>query len=244
MSNRELGFLVSGMGLALGIPVVMILVVFARLDHHSHASNLQSLNNLKNLALAVNNSATFNGGRLPSDTREAPCRSWRLEILPYLDRAELYRDYNRNVAWDARENQEITKENLKVLDAPEGGANEKTSNGFAISDYGMISGPGTVHPDDHVVTLDEISKGDGLGQTLLLGECVGLRLAWAEPRDPRVDREIMGIDLLSRTGQTSNKLLSAYNIGGAHVAFADGYARLLSDKIDPKILKALCTVDA
>lgn len=225
------------------LPCLGRLLAPTNLTARTQAQYLTSLNNIKNLALAVHNFATMNKDTLPANITGAEARSWRVEILQYLDRADLHRAYDRDAAWNTPENQEITKANLKVFDAPAGGRDERTANGFAISDYGMISGPGTVHPDDHVVTLDEISEGDGLGQTLLLGECIGLRLAWAEPRDPRVDREIIGIETLTRTDQTSNKLLSSYTQGGAPVAFADGSARILNAKLDPRILQALCTVD-
>ena len=235
--NLAIGIAVIGMGLSFVLPPVNTGVP-RRLSQQ-----IETLNNLKNIALATSNCAMLNEGRYPTDTVGDISRSWRVEILQYLDRADLDRAYYRNIAWDANLNQEITKANLKVFDAPAGGRDESAANGFAVSDYGMISGPGTVHPDDHVVTLDEISDGDGLGQTLLIGECVGLRLAWAEPRDPRVDREIISIETLTRIGQTSNKLLSSYTPGGAPVAFADGSARILNAKLDPRILKALCTVD-
>lgn len=108
----------------------------------------------------------------------------------------------------------------------------------------MVSGPGTVQPDEGAVTLDDMSGGDGLAQTLLIVECAGLNLAWAEPRDPRVDREEIRIENLTRSGQTSKALISSFNSRGvAAAAFGDGTAGSLSSKIDPKVLAALCTVN-
>lgn len=131
-----------------------------------------------------------------------------------------------------------------VFASREGGRYRSASTDWARTDYGMVSGPGTVQPDEGVVTLDDISNGDGLGQTLLIVECAGLNLAWAEPRDPRVDREEIRIENLTRSGQTSKALISSFNSRGvAAAAFADGADRSLSSKIDPKVLAALCTVN-
>jgi len=204
---------------------------------------LESISHLKVLGLALGNYSSAHDDHLPDQNNEPNSLSWRVAVLPFVGHPEMEAQFDRLSAWNAKSNQPLAQTWISVFDATLGEHQQPLPNGFAISDYGMISGPGTVHPNDHAVTLDEISSGDGLGQTLLLGECVGLRLAWAEPRDPRVDREIIGIETLTKPGQTSNKLLSTYTRGKVPVAFADGGGRFLNAKIDPKILKALCTVD-
>lgn len=203
--------------------------------------NLETINNLKNLALAIHNAATLDAGRLPRTMREPASRSWRTQILQYVDRADLQREYQPDQPWDSDSNAELARTHLNVFDSPDGRRGMNPGQEWAPSDYGMISGPGTVQPGDRAVTLDKIAAGDGLGSTLLLGECVGLKLAWAEPRDPHIEREQIGIERVGRD-QTSTSLLSTSSSAPA-VAFTDGSARQLNPKIDPKILKALCTID-
>lgn len=204
--------------------------------------NLPSINNLKNLALAVHNYATSNKGSMPYHGVKAIPLSWRVDVLQYLDRAQLARQYDRSRHWNDPINAAIGREWQEIFDTPEIDSKNTNAAGCFRSDYGLISGPGTVNPGDRAVTLDEISDGDGLGPTLLIGECAGLHLGWTEPRDPRVDREEMGIEILTKPGQSSNRLLSGYMTGTIGVVFADGAARGLSHKIDLKVLAALCTI--
>ena len=203
-------------------------------------SGLESINNLKNLALAVHNYAVSEGGRLPRTLHEPASQSWRTQILQYVDQADLEREYQSDQPWNSGSNAELVRIHLNVFDSPDGRRGMNPGQEWAPSDYGMISGPGTVQPGDRAVTLDEITAGDGLASTLILGECVGLKLAWGEPRDPHIEREQIGIQRVGRD-QKSTYLLSTSSSAPA-VAFADGAARMLNPKIDPKVLKALCTI--
>lgn len=242
-SQRWLRILTPVLVTTMAILVVVVMVPLLQ-SPRGPRRNLQSINNLKNLALAVHNYAVAHGGTLPQTAAnpEVPL-SWRTHLLQYLDRADLHRGYDSSSEWNGGKNAEISRLWLSVFDSPEGDFRGLTIEGWGVSDYGMVSGPGTVQPDEGVVTLDEISKGDGLGQTLLIVECAGLKLAWAEPRDPRVDREEIRIENLTRSGETSKALVSSFNPDRAAVAFADGSARSLSNKIDQKVLAALCTVN-
>ena len=204
-------------------------------------NNLETINNLKNLALAIHNAATLDSGRLPRTLHEPASQSWRTQVLQYVDRADLQREYQPDQPWDSGTNAELARAHLNVFDSPDGRRGMNPGQEWAPSDYGMISGPGTVQPGDRAVTMDKIAAGDGLGSTLLLGECVGLKLGWAEPRDPHIEREQIGIEIVGRD-QKSTSLLSTSSSAPA-VAFTDGGARQLNSKIDLKVLKALCTID-
>jgi prepilin-type processing-associated H-X9-DG protein len=93
------------------------------------------------------------------------------------------------------------------------------------------------------MSLDEIGMADGLTNTMLLGEACGLNIVWNEPRDIEVGTLPAGVNLSGKTPGTSDGWLSSYHLDSANVAFADGSTRTISKKIDPKILKALTTVD-
>ncbi len=228
--------------------IVLSLIVVPNRGHRAN-SQLESLNNLKNLALAIHNLCAANNNTLPRPASHTPPLSWRVETLHLLDHTALGRQFQSNAAWDDPVNAEVSRTWLKIFQSPVAnrslGGQRKFMNpsGWPRCDYGMVSGPGTVNPDDQTVTLEDISSGDGLSQTLLIVECSGLQLAWAEPRDPRVDRERMGIDLLSKAQPDSNALISTWSRTGPPVAFADGSARTLSPRVDPQLLRALCTID-
>ncbi len=236
-----------GLVIGLGLMVLMVVMLIGT-PRRKYSPVSISLNNLKNLALAVHNYASATNGMLPHPANQTPPLSWRVQVLKYLDQVSLDQQFNRSAVWDDPANRPVAQTSLRVFEYPEsdwgffGRRRATNSAGWPRSDYGMVSGPGTVNPDDHRVSLDEISQGDGLRQTLLLVECSGLQLAWAEPRDPRVDREEFRIEFLSSRDQRSKALISTWSNSPA-VAFADGSARNLSSSIDPQVLKALCTVN-
>ena len=56
-----------------------------------------------------------------------------------------------------------------------------------------------------------------------------------------MSKQKIGINLPGDRPRFSSSILSSYRSGGAHVAFADGHVRFLSEKIDPKVLQSLTT---
>ncbi len=230
------------LAILLAIAVVSVFVASYLQIQRSTRGRWKSINSVKNLTLALHNYAMTHATSLPFHTDSEKPVSWRVDILAYLDRPDLANEYDRCRLWNEEPNAALGRTRLHIYDFSSSNRRPTAAN-WANSYYGLISGPGTVNPGDRPVTLQQISDGDGLGITLLIGECAGLQLGWTEPRDPRVDREITGIELLTRPGQLSNRLLSAYSDGGVPVGFADGSARQLSHKIDPKILAALCTIN-
>jgi len=206
-------------------------------------ANLVEINNAKNIVLALHNYTSMSQGSLPQSSAGEPPRSWRVDVVQFLDRADLHRSYQTDVAWDQEPNAALTRTRVKVWHNPRSTGGKPDGAGRYLADFGMITGPGTVAPPGETVALEQISQGDGLGQTLMIGECSGLRIVWTEPRDPDVSREQIGIEVLSRAGQTSNQLLSGYFTDGAVAGYADGAARFVSKNIDRKVLKALTTID-
>lgn len=203
------------------------------------ARGMQNLNNLHNVGIAITYYAIANQTTLP---RSSPLHSWRVNLCREFDRSDLYRKWNFDAAWDASENHDITTHWLPVLTSPFR-PDRQDSRQRAFADYGLISGPSTVNPPEGPVTLDFISEHDGLGQTLLVGECSGLQLIWTEPRDPDVTREKIGIARVTSSKPKSDALLSSYSQYGVCALFADGSAKQLSKDIDLKLLIALCTVN-
>jgi hypothetical protein len=207
------------------------------------ARRLNGISHAKILCLSLHNYASGHSGRLPSEDAGKPPRSWRTKILQYLGRTDLEKQYRDDAPWDAEPNTTLSHEHDSVWQIPNGQPARQDQSGRFLTDFGLITGPGTAFPPGGSVSLDEIAQMDGLGQTLMLGECSGLRIVWTEPRDPDVSREQIGIEVLTKPGQTSNQLLSGYFTDGVVTGFADGAARFLSKNIDPKVLKALTTID-
>ena len=208
-------------------------------------------NNLRVLSILHDNAAAGRGGALPSSASAGigtvPA-SWRLEMLNYMERpfddqGRAYSPldgYDFDQPWDAPDNlakgrvcksQYYCRWNPFPVD----------DAGRYYTNYARITGPTTAFDSGKRITLNEISEGDGLAHTILLGECSGLNIVWTEPRDIDVAKQKIGINLPGERPRTSSSILSSYHPGGAYAAFADGRVEFLSEKIDPRVLRALTT---
>jgi hypothetical protein len=223
--------------------VMLASLIGPRVGSHRASLGMQKLNNLFQIGIAFTNYATANNGRLPDERAGNVNQSWRLMLCAALDRSDIAREYRMDRAWNDPSNREYTNQWIPVMTSPHRPKPRQDAQGRGYADYGLISGPGTVNPPEGPVTLDFISEHDGLGQTLLVGECSGLQLIWTEPRDPDVSREKIEIATVISSKPKSDALLSSYSQYGVCGLFADGSGKQLSKDIDPKVLAALCTVN-
>lgn len=200
----------------------------------------QCLNNMRNLGVAVHNYATDNRGDIPAAAGSDPPRSWRVEILPLIEQQRLRETYNEELAWNAGENADVARFEIEVYQCP---ANpiQQTPEGFQLTGYAAVTGTNAMWAKQKSVSLDDVSRGDGLSQTLMIVEDCGQNIAWSEPRDVDLDSLSIGINLPGDKKGTSNGILSSYHRSGANVIFGDGSGRRLSQEIDPVILKKLST---
>ena len=165
--------------------------------------------------------------------------SWRVAILPALVQGKLVKIYRKDFAWNVEPNAGIARVKLETFLCPEHRP-QQDPLGRYYSSFALITGPETIFPPEGPLSLDDVGIGDGTTTTLLLVEACGRNIVWTEPRD---------VDLTPQPKSGSEKkeapdlksLMSWHHSGGAHVIFADGSARTLSNRIDPKVLKALTT---
>ena len=186
------------------------------------------LNNLKNISLALlnyeNNTHSFPaGGETNKDGR--PARSWRVMLLPYLDRRDLFEAYDSKEAWNSPKNREIAKDMPSYYRCP----SDADNNGQQTS-YVMPVGPKTVGGlDDKDRNLEFINSHSGSSTTLLLIEVPNSGINWMEPRDLTID------EIIERL---KNHKMDAHG-GVFNVAFCDGHIQRLPVDIDPEELRAL-----
>jgi RNA polymerase sigma factor (sigma-70 family) len=116
----------------------------AQLDRPATASQRQqSVNNLKQILLAIHNYADANG-HLPADIRDKdgkPLLSWRVQLLPYLEQDNLYKQFKRDEPWDSEHNLKLLAHMPPVYRV---GIEPKDST---HTYYQAFAGPGTpLHP--------------------------------------------------------------------------------------------------
>jgi prepilin-type processing-associated H-X9-DG protein len=193
----------------------------------------ECLNNVRNIVLALHNYHSFYGSLPPAyiaDANGRPMHSWRVLILPYLDRTDLYEIYRFDEPWDGPNNSKLHDLIVDAFRCPQGHGGARSTE----TSYVAIVGPETIWPGDGAVKLDDVS--DGLGSTLLVVEIANSGIHWMEPRDLHVSQMTQTIN--SKSGQG----ISSGHPGGAVVGFADGRVRFLSDNTPAATIEALLTI--
>jgi hypothetical protein len=195
------------------------------------ARRTQSMNNLKNIGLAVHNyhdtalalpsSGTF-------DDAGRPMHSWQTFLLPYHEEKPLYDSIDFSRPWNDSANAKAVATRISFFECPFIRPERIPAEGQpAPSDYAASShllGAGST------VTIDSIT--DGLSNTLLAGEVNANSKPWADPtniRDPS-----LGINA------SPDGFGGPYK-GSAVFLLVDGSIRTISETIDPQVLHALTT---
>ncbi len=203
-------------------------------SYSAAVSSVKGQNNLKQLGLAMHN---FHDamGFLPSDVYPAGGKnlewSWRVQILPYIEQDNLYKQLDMTKPWDA-------PENLKRLEAMEmpktfeipGRPAPKGQTYFRI-----FTKPENAKGKDRPFLI-EGQKGptlvgitDGSSNTFMIVEA-GEAVPWYKP------------DVLAFDGQLPLPQLGDKSADKFIVCFADGSVRVLRpSKLGEKTLRALIT---
>jgi RNA polymerase sigma factor (sigma-70 family) len=184
----------------------------------------RSVNNLKQIALALHNYADSNG-HFPTaaiySEDGTPLLSWRVAILPYIEQDALYRQFKLDEAWDSPHNKKLLDQMPKLY-APVAGQVPDKHSTF----YQVFTGKGTVFPGPKAIRIADII--DGTSNTVMVVEG-GEAVLWTKPAE------------LPYAPDKPLPLLGGMFVGGFNAAFADGSVRFLKDSIDPKTLRAIIT---
>jgi prepilin-type processing-associated H-X9-DG protein len=194
---------------------------------------------LKNITFALQTYESKYGVFPPAvvtDKHGKPMHSWRVLILPYLDRNDLYQRYRFNEPWNGPNNSQLLSENLSIFYCP---SDPRGTNDYHTS-YVAVVGDHTVWPGAKSIGTQAVSDRDGTARTLLLIETHNSGIHWMEPRDVSFDGCIMGID-----GPRARSLPGGQcnHPGGSVVTFVDGHGTFLEDTVSATTMKELLTID-
>jgi hypothetical protein len=203
-------------------------------DSPEAARRMQCTSNLKQLALALLNYESAHGTFPPAYVTDKDGKrlySWRVLILPYLDCRDLYEAFHLDESWDSPHNRPLMQTYINVFHCPSdpSGAAEQTS-------YVMVVGPHMASEGPKGRSLREIR--DGTANTILLVEMSNSGICWSEPRDWEVPDGPIAVNDPNVPGPRSEHPARVVS-----VAFCDGSSKSLKESIDPKLLRALLTVD-
>ena len=196
------------------------------------ARRFQCVNNLKQLGVALRNYHDAQGTFPPAyvaDANGKPMHSWRVLILPYIGRDDLYKRYRFDEPWDGPNNRKLHGEIVKWFQCP---SQNSVANPQATS-YVAVVGPRTAWRGDRPVKLSDFI--DNPETTILLVETMDSGIHWMEPRDleyPPMPAEI---------NPPSGGGISSYHMDLAYVLYADGSVSSLPN--DAENIDAPLTID-
>jgi len=203
------------------------------------ARRAQSMNNLKQLGLALNTIADQNAtfpAQFTLDAAGKPGSSWRVQLLPNMDAAAAFQLYHLDEPWNSPGNLHATAtippQFVNPLD-PDGPdvAEAGGEAGTATVGYVAVAGPGFVFDGDKPCTLRSIS--DGLSNTIMVIDVTQSGIALAEPRDLTWDEFLTRYQSRNLSGDRQ----------GFIALFADGSVQRIPYDLDPQTLRAYFTID-
>jgi Protein of unknown function (DUF1559) len=193
-------------------------------DYPNHPDPVaRTVNNFKFMALAMHNFAATNGGRFPAAAirkGDEAILSWRVAILPYLERFALYQRFHLDEAWNSPHNASLLQEMPSVY-AP---VTRKKTTAYTTY-YQRIVGPGSLFGGDEGTRADV----NVCAKPALMIVEAAESVPWTKPEDLHYD----DAKPLPRLGGPFED--------GSYVSFADGSVRFLSREHSPETLHALIT---
>lgn len=207
------------------LPVAAALLLPAVQSAREAAQRAQSMNNLKQMMLAMHNyHDTYRQfpPQFNADENGKPLLSWRVHILPFVEQAPLYQQFHLDEPWDSEHNRKLIAQMPPVYRAPGSRAEPGETN------YLGVSGEGALLVGKEKVRIADII--DGTSNTIMLVEAGdSLAVPWTKPDDFDIGAENPMAQLMG------------LRQGGFLAGFADGSVRFISQGIDPQVLKALFT---
>ncbi len=191
-------------------------------------------------------------GKLPPSTMHenngGARRSWRVSILPYLDRIELFSRYDLSKAWDDAANKRVGKTEMPLYccrnDDPFPSKTGKKTSYFAVT------GPGTAWS---TMFSENDSFSDNPSETILLIEQLEKGVAWSEPKDLTIADAVKLLTLPESSPQYVHMSCGEWKFldkpkprdkyRGFNVAFADGSVRYVFVPISKRLATALLTAN-
>lgn len=276
--GRRTGFTLIELLVVIAIIAVLIALLLPAVQQaRESARRTACRNNLRQLGLALHNYESTHSifplgvlGTTGSVAPGNPLTTWQTFVLPFVEQAPLYNQYNFNVRFDDPANAAVVSQILSVYRCASQPQSGLVSNLYGPSHYGGNAGtvPGTtdgiLYPMS-ATRLRDIS--DGTSTTLAAGELAYEFGGWARGAingggggggggGQGYARGVLrwwkaaaacarpGMNPPVTTCSSSTERLfqfSSPHVGGGHFALSDGSARFLSENMDLQLFQYLLT---
>jgi len=208
------------------IGVLVALLLPAVQAAREAARRSQSVNNLKQIGLAMHNYhdvyKTF-PPRANFDKSGKPLLSWRVHVLPYIEQQALYREFHLDEPWDSAHNKKLIPRMPALYQNPSAPLRP------GMAHYLAVSGKGLMFEGSKGRALAEIAN--GASNTIMALEVDPARaVPWTKPDDWQFNaaKPLAG--------------LGKAHPGGFNALFADGSVRFISVTVDAKVFRAMLTI--
>ncbi|MCA9175247.1 MAG: DUF1559 domain-containing protein [Planctomycetales bacterium] len=226
---------IPGGNVAATAPVTVALLLPAVQAARQSARRVQSMNNLKQIALAMHNyHDTYKSfpARYTTDADGKPLLSWRVYILPFIEENALFEQFHLDEPWDSEHNKKLIPMMPRVYATASVPLQPGHTTYLAIDAMdAALQGPrdgenGKTHP--RASRIADIT--DGTSNTVLTVEAnAGSAVIWTKPDDYKY--------------QDANPMAGLRGVypGIMLMGLCDGSVRAVADVVDKSVIKALFT---
>ncbi len=215
------------LGLIPLLPFLIALFLPAVSSVRSTARDLQNVNNLKQMAIAMHSYAAVHNDQLPApftvNEDGERLHSWRVAILPFIEEEELYKQIRLDEPWDSEWNKQFHDKCPKIFQNPlvELAPDETT--------YAVVVGENTAFPGSEGIKLKDIS--DGLSNTGMITE--RSPVCWMDPdSDIPFEEAIEGVNY-------SPDGIRSYHMNRFTIALCDGSCTRVSVDVSDDFIRKL-----
>jgi hypothetical protein len=225
------GCLTGGGMVCCGVLTIPALMLPAVQQAREAARRTQCKNNLKQIGLALHNYSQVYGSFPPAfipDEDGKPMHSWRVLILPYLDAAPLYSEYDFSEPWDGPKNSRLLARMPAVYACP----THANTGGNTNTAYLGVFGERCIFQGAQPVSFKDIP--DGSSNTFMVGEGAAAAIPWMQPVD---------VDVAAHPALGDSDGFSSDHTGGVHFLMGDGSVQFISQATPQQTLDAFFTRD-
>jgi hypothetical protein len=220
------------------------------------ALRIQSINNLKQIGIALHNFHDQYGHLPPAvvyGPDGKPWHSWRVLILPYVEQIDLYNAYDFSQPWDSPKNKQVMERMPAVFRDPLQPRGDGPYTGYAaiVGEHAAFSSSGMKMSDANRVPLGDRQGQlsianfiDGTSNTAAVGAVsIDRQIPWTKPEDVSAgdDFSIGGPKGLAATIRTKGP--GDRETLATPILFMDGAVRVVPASIDKRVLAAITTRD-
>ena len=179
--------------------------------------------------------------------------SWRVNLLPFIERNDLYQRYDQGQPWDSSHNEPLQhrtggpmvyscpSDPSSIPRARSLGKAESSQSDLLFTAYTIPTGDGALS-NQFRFRKDQFA--DRYSRKLAVLEACGQKIVWSEPRDVELSDDTIGLNLDGDQPGRSRSILSSYHSSGAAAGYLDGSVTFISKDIDKDVLRQLMDPEA